>query len=284
MTLVAWQEYIDQLTLSGKSASYINQNVELCHLWAECFDVAELKKIKYIKRKNTTIRTTLSDSEIEQVLFLPALPRQPHFAQWTLFFGILAFTGMRPGELAHMTVDRVDFGRAVFVLRAEDTKTNTPRLVPIPPHLSASLEKQVKKIQRGVVFPSPQGKILAATEWGRNFRERLDRCKISRNGLSVYSLRHSILTRLIDEDVNIFRVKDLAGHVRTQTTERYYHSSVKSLHNAIQKDPLALASAPVREVYGAFRRITYDFFSGKSRFFISVEETGDEIVVKVRTT
>ncbi len=51
---------------------------------------------------------------------------------------------MRLGEILHLTWDRVDLKANVIRLKAEDTKTNDGRLVPLTPELTALLKDLYK--------------------------------------------------------------------------------------------------------------------------------------------
>jgi integrase len=203
-----------------------------------------------------------------------------HYAFWTLFYSVLAFTGMRPGELAGMTVDRVDFGQKVFLLRSEDVKTKTSRLVPIPERVSKQLYEYVQTLKGEYLFPSQRTKnrktgkpTIDDVDWGYNFHTRINRLGIKRAGLTPYSLRHSIITRLLDEDVNLFRVQRLVGHSQIATTAHYYHHSTKALQQTVQKDPLARKTTTTQEVFNQLVEHVQQFILGDKRFVLSVDRT-----------
>jgi len=206
----------------------------------------------------------MSDAEIEAFLSLPPPTNgervKNNYAVWTLFFKILAYSGMRPGEVAHLAIDRVDFGRQVFVL--EDTKTNTPRYVPIAPALLSDLTDHIKTLTGDKLFPSTRGGkfrqngVVNDVDWGYNFHSRIKRLGIKRKNLRPYSLRPSFITRMLDEDVNIFKVQKIVGHRQISTTAHYTHLTTKDITRAINKDPLSRASLPYYERLKLFREGT----------------------------
>lgn len=56
---------------------------------------------------------------------------------------------------------------------------------------------------------------------------RLKRCGIKRKGLSVYSFRHSYITEMVGE-IDIFTLMTLVGHRKATTTQKYYHSNLRT--------------------------------------------------------
>src|SRR4030042_2593865 len=138
-------EYLSSLRNKNLSHSYINNIICTIRVYGKYKGIPELQNIKLLK-KIEGIKSTMSDDEIE--LFLGVLPAtqgvqaKANHDVWTLFFSIMAYTGMRPGEVAHLKVDDIDFGREIFILR--DTKVNKPRFVPIPPNLTDKLKEYIK--------------------------------------------------------------------------------------------------------------------------------------------
>lgn len=131
----------------------------------------------------------------------------------------MAFSGMRPGEVAALRVGDIDFGRQVFVIR--DSKTNTPGIAPIAPNIIDLVKKHVEGLTGEYLFPSPEGgkswkgkdmdggePILNSNAWHDHFHKRLKILGIKRTNLTVYSFRHSYATRLLESNVSLFHVKN----------------------------------------------------------------------------
>jgi Site-specific recombinase XerD len=245
LTLDNVNSFLLKLLKENKSSSYINDYVCTIKQYAKWKELTEFKSLKFIKEK-PTIKSTLSDSEIEAFLALPP-PIVKHmfhgkmheyyfkpevYHRWTLFFKILAFSGMRCGEVANLTIEQIDFGRGVFTLT--DTKTNTPRNVPIAPALIGDLTEHIKTCNK-YIFSGKCGKPPHDSDWGRRFHERLKRLGIKRIKLTPYSFRHSFITRMLDEDVNLFKVQKIVGHRRIDTTAHYTHLTTKDIVTAIKK-------------------------------------------------
>jgi len=93
--------------------------------WLEKNPVSRIK----LEKENNARDRVLEPDEFTQ--------RQAHSAPHLRAINLMAYqTGMRLGEILHLTWDRVDFKSNVIRLQADDTKTNEGRLVPLTPELT----------------------------------------------------------------------------------------------------------------------------------------------------
>lgn len=297
-------EYIFSLQQKGIKSRSLNMLVNVVRLYGQCFDREDLFEYPYFKRPKYSERVTMTDEEIEAFLSCPPNVRKYKnrwgsistciykdvYDKYTLFYEILAFTGMRPAELAEMTLERIDLTQRIFKLREEDVKTHEPRIVPIPDRSYKKLYDYIKTLHGEYLFPSKNGgkdlnglPCMNATDWGYNFQQRVKRLGITRKGLSVYSLRHSLITRLLDEDVNLYKVQNLVGHKDIATTAIYYHSSTKALKETIRKDPLSRKSTPEKIVLSQLVSQIEEFLGRDHRFTLSVDRnTEGHIVLDIK--
>jgi integrase len=249
-------------------------------------------------------RATLSDSEIEAFLDIPC-PTQTmkHWRsgktvhrttdpktwdKWDMFWKIAAFSGMRTGEVAHLTVNDVDFGRGIFTI--QDSKTNTPRMVPISSPIQDALEVYIKSLQGPYLFPSRQGgnskadkiAVFDNVDWHSNFHKRINILEIKRTNLTPYSLRHSAATRWLEEDMNIIKVKKILGHSNVKTTEIYTHYTTKDIIEAVErKDRLVLKYKSPQEKLKILREVAEEIGAMKDDN-IEVVITSRELTVKIK--
>jgi integrase len=140
-------------------------------------------------------------------------------------------SGCRRGELLSLRwrdilVDARG-GFQTISLRAENTKTDTARRVPISPRLRAVLE------MRGT---GPDGKPLGpdAFVFGDESGRRVGEFKMAWYGtlrragirdLTFHDLRHEFGSRLIEAGVSLLTVSHLYGHKSIATTARYLNAS-----------------------------------------------------------
>src|SRR5205823_2245755 len=150
---------------------------------------------------------------------------------FTLFFKIMSYSGMRAGEVANLTVESLDFGRGVFIL---DQTKNIPRLVPIAPALISDLTEYIKSLKGERLFLL-HDKPITKGQWNDRFHVRRRLLGIKRPHLSTHSLRHSFITRMLSEDVNLFKVQRIVGHKNIETTNLYTHLVTKDLTAAITR-------------------------------------------------
>lgn len=255
-------DYLLELQEKGRKGTYINDYVDLFHLWGRCFKTTEYDTINYF-REEEFVQATMSDEEIEAFLALPPkfIERiskktgikstysydEKSWKQKTLFWKIMAWTGMRPGEVSHLKAsENIDFGINCFVLYPEFVKTNDSRRIPIPVRVLDELKEYIKSLEGDWLFPSKQGglardglPVYSDVDWNYDFHERLKRLGIRRKNLRPNSLRPSFITRMLSEDVDIFKVQRIVGHKRIEQTAHYTHLVTTDLRKAMEKDPMA---------------------------------------------
>lgn len=299
LTKSAIDTFLLTLLKNGAKGTYANHYVDAIRLYGHYTHREDIDRYPYFDEK-PFIKATLSDNEIEQILTLPpkTVVRKSRWGTldkitfnkgydvWTLFFSIMAHTGMRPGEVAHLTKDTVDFGRMIFIL--EDTKTNEPRFVPIPPNLTEDLKAYIARLTQSKLFlavnggQSRQGGVFNDSGWCHNFHTRLKRLGIARKNLSVYSLRHSFITRMLEEDVNLFKVQKIVGHRQIATTAHYTHLTTKDLQATISKHPLVRRSTSPKTILNAIIEVFKSFqLQEDERFNYTIEEQQESVTIKI---
>lgn len=250
--------YFSSLVKSGRSGQYVNRLVCAMAVYAGFLGRDDLKVDYFAEKK--TLKSTMSDQEIEAFLNLPPIEfgrsktgkkvrlnyDRNRYHRWTRFFKICAFSGARLGEIANLTVDDIDWG--LMALRIRETKTGEPRLIPIAENIIDDIRVAITESKDGFLFWSSfggrgnkelrQNPVFDADDWNLNFHKRLKRLGIKRKGLTPYSLRHSFITRLLEEDVNLFKVQKIVGHRQIETTAQYTHMTMKDTQQAIKKHPL----------------------------------------------
>lgn len=247
------EKHVIERLESGIKKKTVNNLLCALRRYGEFVDNDKLQKLKLFKPEKS-VKKILNPDELDKVLNLPAptIYSKKIYDRFTLFYKILAFTGMRPNELASLTVEDVDFGRGVFEI--PDSKTNNPRNVPIP----ENVEDEVREIcdkSDSLLFTTLQGNKVTADSWGSNFNRRLKRLGLKRKGLTCYSLRHSFITAMLDEDVNLFKVQKIVGHKQITTTAQYTHLTTKDIKKAIRSHPLVKKARKPEEKLEAFLEV-----------------------------
>ena len=140
-------------------------------------------------------------------------------------------TGCRKGELLSLQFRDVICNEKgeprTLALRAENTKTDTARSVPVSPRLRAVLEmrRQAPDGTRlgsdAYVFGTEAGDKIS--EFKLAWRGALKRAGIT--GLTFHDLRREHGSRLVEGGVNLLTVSRLLGHKRVSTTDTYLKAS-----------------------------------------------------------
>ena len=140
-------------------------------------------------------------------------------------------TGCRKGELLSLQFRDVICNEKgeprTLALRAENTKTDTARSVPVSPRLRAILEmrRQAPDGTRlgpdAYVFGTEAGDKIS--EFKLAWRGALKRAGIT--GLTFHDLRREHGSRLVEGGVNLLTVSRLLGHKRVSTTDTYLKAS-----------------------------------------------------------
>ena len=129
------------------------------------------------------------------------------FAVESLCVRVLTATGLRWSEFFSLEHGQIED----HWIRLWETKTDTPRSVPIVEDLARELRANVVA-QRLPKYDT--------------FHERLARAvKVAGydSGLTPHCLRHTTCTRLINSGLSLPKVQRLMGHKSIQTTMRYFH-------------------------------------------------------------
>lgn len=289
---------IQQLKLDmkkkGYSPSYINDHIISSRLWGQCFKKKGFDSIKLLPEQEPQ-KATMSDSEIEAFLNLPPTRKgekeAENYSRWTIFFSIMAYTGMRPGEVAKLEVDDVDFGRQIFRVRPENDKTKNGRNVPIAPNLTDGLESFIQKLPKDEqhLFKSRRGgrkygeEVVDNVDWHYNFHSRIKRLGIKRRHLTPYSLRHSFITSMLEEDVNVMKVQKIVGHRKLETTAHYTHLTTKDIISAITKHPLVKKHTDPKAMIKAISQAFKSFgLENDPRFDYELKEKPKSVEIKIK--
>lgn len=151
---------------------------------------------------------------------------------------LLLLTGGRRNEITRAKWDYVDWGRRTLLVPI--AKSGKSRVI----SLSAAALALLRSIERlpanPFIFPSPTtGRPCPSLHfpWLRIRRTSglLD--------IRLHDLRHSFASFLVNEGVSLYVVQGLLGHTQPRMTQRYAHLQQKTLHDAVEMMPSALARA-----------------------------------------
>ena len=139
--------------------------------------------------------------------------------------------GLRRGEILGLTWNQVDLARGFLKLRAGDTKTKEPRLVPLTPEVRSALAdlSKVRRLDTSRVFLY-QGK--SVQEIKKAFTRAVLAAGIE--NLRFHDLRHCAATNLRRAGVDTVTAMKIVGHKSEKMHRRY---------NAVAETDLTQAAA-----------------------------------------
>jgi len=213
--------YVDHLLRKGRRPKTIT-----CHLQTIRLFFDYLMNEEGISVVNPVTRVSLR---------LPKpLPRHLKDDQVTRLFGLITDVrdramfmlmlrcGLRVEEVAHLTVDAVEYGRRqIFVFHGKGGKDRVVYMSEdAHSALLAYLAKRSSKarglflVQKGPL----KGKALSV----RGIQKRIE-YYAQKSGLNVscHRLRHTMATQLLNADAALVTIQDLLGHGQITTTQRY---------------------------------------------------------------
>jgi site-specific recombinase XerD len=137
-------------------------------------------------------------------------------------FMLMLRSGLRVEEVAHLTVDAVEYGRReLFVANGKGAKD---RMVYLSDDASSALlaylEKRTSKARE--LFLAEKGPMKGKPISVRGIQKRIE-YYAEKSGLQVscHCLRHTLGTQLLNADAPLSSIQDLLGHTHVTTTQRY---------------------------------------------------------------
>ncbi|MBI4849119.1 MAG: tyrosine-type recombinase/integrase [Nitrospirae bacterium] len=144
-------------------------------------------------------------------------------------------TGMRRGEILNLKWQDVSFDRkTVAVVKS---KNGEKRTIPMSKTVFDTLNSIKVKHISGGIFPIS----------GWSLRQAFDNTveKAGIENFRFHDLRHTFATRLVQNGVGIYKVKELLGHKTILITMRYAHHYPESLRSSVELLDICYKSATI---------------------------------------
>ncbi len=218
--------------------------------------------------KNRTDRKHFSDKQVTTILDALVGPDTPlvrkPYQKWGPLIAL--FTGMRLGEVSQLSLSdlKQECGIRYFDVNDEGDKNVKSaagiRTVPVHERLvDLGLLSYVEEVRSsGATRLFPEFTYSKNNGYGRNlgrwFNEKfLPALSLKSDELVFHSLRHTVITNLLQQNVPMSVVQALVGHEAGSVTDQHYHGgyTMEQLHDAIHKLPYGwhtdnLVQIPVR--------------------------------------
>lgn len=184
--------------------------------------------LELIKEPNHNLpQNILTKSKLLKLFKLPNLKTTKGFRDRTML-EILYATGIRRAELANLETS--DFKQAQLLIK--NGKGQKDRFVPLNQTAINFLNDYLKnhrpklKPKSNHIFLSLQGRQFCIKALNLLFKPYLK--KINPN-ITIHTLRHTLATHLIQNNMPLRHVQELLGHKKLDTTIKYLHLNIKDL-------------------------------------------------------
>lgn len=194
------------------------------------------KSLVYMKEDQRLIRNVLTEAEMRELL-KSIETRTPVGLRNRAIVELLYACGIRTSELCNLRTEEVDLKeQTVLVVHGKGGKS---RLMPIGQYATHYIEQYLTRARRRMLQGTAEdpGNLFLSGR-GRPFnRSTLNSTVISTVRKSVsfpkhfssYSIRHSVATHLLKNDVDIAFIAQLLGHSSLRTTQRYLRIEIGDL-------------------------------------------------------
>jgi integrase len=133
-------------------------------------------------------------------------------------------TGMRRGEILNLQWTDADFTRRL--VRVLKSKNGGKEAIPMSGTVYNILRGQNIRDISGRVFP------VSARCLRQGFEKACSRAGL--DDFTFHDLRHTFATRLVQNGVDLYKVKELLGHKTIAMTVRYAHHYPESLRSSVE--------------------------------------------------
>ena len=210
--------YVETERKKGKSEGTINNEMKDIRAWLS-FRKSDVR-VPMLRMKRSREPWIPTDEEVWRMINSEKLnDGSLKGLRNRVMIEILAFCGLRVGEMARLKVRDYQNGR----LHVESEKLEADRIVAMPDFVRDDVEEYLKAA--GLKMESPlftSGKGRLSYHCIRNVIRKVSRgCGIGK--MHPHALRHWCATRLIKNRVSLRAVQIHLGHATISTTERYTH-------------------------------------------------------------
>lgn len=230
--------------LAEKENSAVTRNNKLSAIkQIFCFledekDVAvdrKINKIKYAKTKQKETKY-LDEKQMEELLAITTNQRTKSA------IAILNNTGVRFSELIQITCTDIERGFATIVGKGNKERTVffTHQTIAICRNFINGKRRHIVEkynLDTDLLFLSDYGNIMKASNFINSLKYYAEKMGIYwSNEMSPHKLRHSCITKALNDGVPIQVVRDMVGHTNMQTTNRYSHSKDDEIRKAMLRE------------------------------------------------
>lgn len=231
-----FNQFIYKSKEHGYSISYINNFIKMAKLVDRYYHLNEVLDYTYFPETKSLPLVIITPEEIERLstvtLHYKKMSRYINQRQKALIL-LLGTTGCRIGEALSLTF--IDLYPTPCCCVFRDTKTNEDRTVPLSQSLYDLLQQLPHMGQ--YVFMSGRGKHLEQQQINRDLKKRCMVIGLQKN-IYCHLFRHSYITTMLENGVDVSDVGIIVGHRDPKTTMRYKNSLIGHYVDVAHMHPL----------------------------------------------
>ncbi|CEG11435.1 Phage integrase family protein [groundwater metagenome] len=196
--------------------------------------VYEIKR----QRKNKKLPVVLSKEKVSNIL--SSVSNIKHRALLMLAYS----AGLRVSEVVKLRVEDIDAQRKLIHIRGAKGRKGRYTLLSEVTLKTLHLYRDEFKPNEWLFPGAEKGRHISIRTAQSIFEHANERAGIVKD-VTIYSLRHSFATHLLESGTDLRYIQELLGHQSSKTTEIYTHASSRSLSKII--NPLDTMDISVKE-------------------------------------
>ena len=219
---------------SGSTVYRIVSRLKAFYRWLEETEQIPESPMKGIRgpRHRDRLIEPLTQVEVARIMAGARTGRSPVLATRNYAMVVLALdSGLRLSEMLQLNREQAE-GDTLTVV-GKGGKTRTVALNPLPRSAIAEMV-ELRWDSNPALFVDQDGARL--TRSGARFLLYRLKQKVRIAGLHWHNLRHTALTAMTEAGISIFALKEIAGHEKITTTERYVHAAGRRMAVAAHRE------------------------------------------------
>lgn len=227
--ILATSNDIIKFALQENSAKSKQQTIgALKHFYVGVLNKPQTFKFIPSVKQTEFVPEILTKEEVQQLL--DSTKNLKHKAMLSLLY----YGALRRSELLNLKIEQIHKDQTLRVVQGKGRKD---RVVPIPETCLHVLRIYYKKYRPDqYLFNGQASKKYSPMSLNKVLQKNLKHLNLTKH-IRLHDIRHSRATHLLESGVDIEFIRQLLGHKRLTTTQRYLHISTQSLKTAILCKP-----------------------------------------------
>ena len=212
----------------NRELATLRRMLRLAHEWKE---INRVPKIRLLNGER--IRDFVLSRQMEEVYL--AACAQP-LADIAL---LILETGLRIGEAlslawADVVLDPLPGSRFGYIRIRDGKSANARRIIPLTDKAAQMLRNRQQAASGELVFANMEGRRYLVTSINHLHQKARAIVGLGRDFV-IHSLRHTMLSRLGESNVDAFTIMKIAGHSSITVSQRYVHPSPEAVERAFER-------------------------------------------------